>query len=293
MKFIYYQENTAKKIGVLAKDENYFYDINATLNSIFGDLNEFISQGESKLIELKQIIEEDTKEKKSLESVKLLAPIEYPKRALFCLGKNYLDHAKETQGLAGSDNNIPKFPVFFSKLASPAIAHLDTIPNHQTITDKVDYEVELAVVIGKDGKDITKENASEHIFGYMIANDVSARNIQRKHGQWFKGKSLDGFCPLGPYLVHHSAVDNPDKLDIKCWVNDELRQNSNTSQMIFDIEEIIVQLSKGLTLKKGDIILTGTPAGVGLGFKPFKFLQSGDVIKCEIEGLGSLINYFE
>ncbi len=293
MKFIYYQDNIAKKIGTLSADEKYVYDINALLKSNFNDLSDFIDKGQGVIEKLKKVIADNPDKKQALSEIKLLAPIEYPKRALFCLGKNYLDHAKETQGLAGSDNNIPKFPVYFAKFASPAIATGDIIPNHKNITDKVDYEVELAVVIGKDGTNIKSENALEYVFGYMIANDISARNIQRKHGQWFKGKSLDGFCPLGPYLVYHTAVADPNNLSIKCWVNDELRQNSNTSQMIFDIQEIIAQLSQGLSLKKGDIILTGTPAGVGLGFKPFKFLQSSDTVKCEIEGLGSLINTFE
>ncbi len=293
MKFIYYQEHTQKKIAVLAQDEAYFYDINQSLNTNYIDMLDFIVNGEQDLSKLQNVIANQTGDKKVLAEVKLLAPIEYPKRPIFCLGKNYLDHANETKGLAGSDDNIPKFPVYFCKLANPALATEATIPNHKAISDKVDYEVELAIIIGKAGKNIQSEDAFQHIFGYSIANDVSARNIQRKHGQWFKGKSLDGFCPLGPNIVHQSAIANADNLAIKCWVNDELRQNSNTNKMIFNIGEIIAYLSQGMSLEAGDIILTGTPAGVGLGFKPFKFLKSGDTIKCQIEGIGELINYFE
>ncbi len=204
-----------------------------------------------------------------LDHVDILAPIPFPKRNLFCLGKNYLDHALETKGLAGGSDEIPKFPIYFSKIADPAIGNRATILNHLTITDKVDYEVELAIVIGKDGIDINKEDAEAYIFGYTVANDVSARNIQRKHGQWFKGKSLKSHCPMGPWIIYKSAISFPVELDIQCWVNDELRQNSNTKQFIFDIPTIISDLSKGMYLRKGDIILTGTPAGVGLGFKPF------------------------
>lgn len=228
-----------------------------------------------------------------LEQVKIEAPIPYPKRNLFCLGKNYMDHALETQNLPGGSDDIPKFPIYFSKIADPAIGPGETILSHSELTDKVDYEVELAVIIGKDGIDISKAEAEDYIFGYTIVNDVSARNIQRKHGQWFKGKCLTTHCPMGPWIVHKSEIAFPVELDIQCWVNDELRQNSNTRQFIFDLPTVISDLSKGMKLHKGDVLITGTPAGVGLGFKPFKFLKSGDVVKCKIEKIGELVNFFE
>ncbi len=184
------------------------------------------------------------------------------------------------------------FQYIFSKVASPAIGQGDNIKAFPEYTDKADYEVELAVIIGKDGIDIRKEDAEDYIFGYTIVNDVSARNIQRKHGQWFKGKSLETYCPMGPVIVHKSALPFPIELEIKCSINGELRQNSNTKQLIFDIPSIIHDLSKGMYLRKGDIIITGTPAGVGLGFKPFKFLKPGDEIECSIEGIGTLKNTF-
>lgn len=229
----------------------------------------------------------------NLKEVKVLAPISYPDRNLFCLGKNYIDHAKEIVGLPGSDDNIPKFPIYFTKSAYPAIGHNDSIKNHKDITSMIDYEVELGIIIGKDGINISKEDAYDYIFGYTIVNDVSARNLQRKHNQWFKGKSLETFCPMGPVILHKSAISYPVKLDIKCFVNDEIRQNSNTSNMIFDIDHIISDLSKGMKLKAGDIIITGTPSGVGLGFTPFKFLKSKDKIDCYIENIGTLTNYIE
>lgn len=222
--------------------------------------------------------------------VKLLAPIPYPRRNVFCLGKNYLDHAKEVGTVLGDQEEIPKAPIYFSKVAAPATGDGDFIDSHPGIAQKLDYEVELAIVIGKEGKDIPLEKAEEYIFGYTILNDVSERGLQKLHGQWHKGKSLDTFCPMGPYLVHRSQIPFPVELGITCRVNGELRQNSNTRNLIFDIAQIIHDLSKGMTLRPGDIIATGTPAGVGMGFNPFKFLNPGDVVECSIEKIGTLTN---
>lgn len=230
----------------------------------------------------------------ALKEVKFEAPIPYPKRNIICLGKNYKDHAAETKGLpGGSEEDVPKFPIYFSKIANPAIGDGDVVKSYENITNKVDYEVELAIIIGKEGRDISKEDAEEYIFGYTIVNDISARNIQRKHGQWFKGKSLDTHCPMGPFIVCKDEIKFPVELDIKCSINGELRQDSNTRELIFDIPHIIEDLSKGMTLIPGDIIITGTPSGVGLGFKPFKFLNIGDDIDCFIEKIGHLYNKFE
>ena len=229
-----------------------------------------------------------------LNNVKFEAPIPYPKRNIICLGKNYMDHAKETKGLpGGSEEDIPKFPIYFAKVANPAIGDGDIIRSYESITNKVDYEVELAIIVGKEGRDISRENAEDHIFGYTIVNDISARNIQRKHGQWFKGKSLDTYCPMGPYIVCKDEIKFPLELDIKCSINGEVRQDSNTRELIFDVPHIIEDLSKGMTLLPGDIIITGTPSGVGLGFKPFKFLKIGDEIKCYVEKIGHLYSKYE
>jgi 2-keto-4-pentenoate hydratase/2-oxohepta-3-ene-1,7-dioic acid hydratase in catechol pathway len=296
MKFVYYLEKDEKKVGIM-KNEQSIVDISNFYSSKGikkpKDINELLDSWDDLFLEdLKNFITEN-KATSNLTDVKLLAPIEYPKRNLLCLGKNYLDHAKEIKGLKGAEDVIPKFPIYFSKIADPAIGDGDTILNHKEITDKIDYEVELGIVIGMDGINIKPEEVEDYIFGYTIVNDVSARNIQRKHGQWFKGKCLETFCPMGPVIVHKSEIPFPVELDIKCSVNDELRQNSNTKMMIFDIPTVISDLSKGMHLRKGDIIITGTPSGVGLGFKPFKFLKSGDKVVCEIEKIGTLTNIVE
>lgn len=226
-----------------------------------------------------------------LGQVKIMAPIRYPRRNLFCMGLNYIDHAKEVSFKDNEEPELPRFPIYFSKLAWPALEDEGIIKYDENITKMLDYEVELAVIIGREGKNIKKEEALDYVFGYTISNDISARNVQRKHGQWFRGKSIDDYSPLGPYILTADQLEDPNNLQLKAFVNDELRQDSNTSQMIFPIDHIISDLSQGLTLQRGDIILTGTPAGVGLGFKPYKFLNPGDVVRCEIEGLASLTTY--
>jgi 2-keto-4-pentenoate hydratase/2-oxohepta-3-ene-1,7-dioic acid hydratase in catechol pathway len=296
MKFIYYLEKNKKKVGIL-KNQDSILDISEFYSSKGlekpKDINELLDGWDEFILEGLKKFTSENEATSNLADVKILAPIEYPKRNLLCLGKNYLDHAKETVGLNGSEDNIPKFPIYFSKIANPAIGDGDIILSHKEITEMIDYEVELGIIIGKDGINIKPEEAEDYIFGYTIVNDISARNIQRKHGQWFKGKCLETFCPMGPVIVHKSDIPFPVELDIKCSINNELRQNSNTKMLIFDIPTIISDLSKGMYLRKGDIIITGTPSGVGLGFKPFKFLKTGDKVVCEIEKIGTLTNIVE
>jgi 2-keto-4-pentenoate hydratase/2-oxohepta-3-ene-1,7-dioic acid hydratase in catechol pathway len=229
----------------------------------------------------------------SEDKIKLESPIPYPRRNVFCVGKNYLDHAEEIKSLPGATSQVPQFPIYFTKVAYPSIGPEDTILNHSDLTDSIDYEVELAVIIGKKGINIPTEKAEEHIFGYTIGNDISVRNIQMKHTQWFKGKSLDTSCPLGPVIVTADDISYPPDLAISSKVNGEIRQDSRTSKLIFSISELISDLSRGMTLYPGDIILSGTPAGVGFGFDPPKTLKPGDVIICEVEGIGKLVNYIE
>ena len=193
--------------------------------------------------------------------------------------------------LPNIDSSIPKHPIYFTKIADPAIGHMDNIIIPTEYTENLDYEVELAIIIGKEGKNISPDNVEEYIFGYTIGNDISARDIQTKHIQWFKGKSLDTTTALGPYIVSKSKIKLPVELDIRCKINGEIRQSSNTRNLIFNIPYIISDLSQGLTLKPGDIILTGTPAGVGAGFKPPKYLKPGDKIESIIEDIGTLINF--
>lgn len=225
-----------------------------------------------------------------LKEVKLLAPIAHPRRNIMCLGKNYEDHAKELGSTKISDKFVPEDPIYFTKSADAIIGNEDYIKFDPSVTTQVDYETELAIVIGKEGANIKPEEAEDYIFGYTIINDVSARDLQLRHKQWFKAKSLDTFCPIGPCIVHKSEIPFPIELDIKCIVNGEVRQNSNTRKLIFDIPYIICDLSKGLTLRPGDIIATGTPSGVGFGYNPPRFLKHGDIVECYVEKIGTLTN---
>lgn len=225
-----------------------------------------------------------------LAEVQILAPIPYPRRNVLCLGKNYLDHVSEVKSLKNVNADVPSKPIYFSKIAYPAVGHKDYVVAHSEVVKELDYEVELAIIIGKKCKNVAEEEAEEVIFGYTIANDISARDMQQDHVQWHKGKSFDTYCPMGPYIVHKSDIAFHPSLKIKSYVNGELRQNGNTNQLIFDIPTIISDLTKGITLYPGDIILTGTPAGVGAGFKPPRYLNAGDTVDCVIENIGTLSN---
>jgi 2-keto-4-pentenoate hydratase/2-oxohepta-3-ene-1,7-dioic acid hydratase in catechol pathway len=231
-----------------------------------------------------------------LSEVQLKAPIPLPRRNVICVGKNYREHAKEFshsgfEAGAVKGAEIDEYPAVFTKLPSSVAGPGATVSLHSHITASVDYEAELALIVGKGGRDIAKADAYKHVFGYTIVNDVTARDRQRNHKQWFLGKALDGFCPMGPWIVTADEVD-PENLDVKCWVNGELRQNANTSDLIFDIPTLIATISAGLSLQAGDIVATGTPAGVGIGFNPPKFLKAGDVVRIAISGIGDLENTF-
>lgn len=258
------------------------------------DMISFIEKYDSKFQgEIYEILKDKNIPTIAREDIELLSPIPYPRRNVFCLGKNYVEHANEIKSIPGGKDMVPKEPIYFTKLAYPCMGPEDTILNHKSLTNQLDYEVELTIVIGKKGTNISKEEAENYIFGYTIGNDFSVRDIQKKHIQWFKGKSMDTCCSVGPYIVSKEDISFPPALDISCSINGEVRQNSNTSKLIFDIPTIIHDLSQGLTLYPGDLIMTGTPAGVGLGFNPPKTLQSGDVVECKIEKIGVLRNYIE
>ncbi|WP_149541082.1 fumarylacetoacetate hydrolase family protein [Siccirubricoccus phaeus] len=220
----------------------------------------------------------------------LLAPIPRPRRNVFCVGRNYMDHVAEgdrTRGITNSE--LPKYPQFFTKAPDTVIAHEDWVPAHTGVTQWLDYEVELAAIIGKEGANIAKEDALSHVFGWTIGNDITGRELQRRYGQWFKGKSLDRSCPLGPWIIPTEELDALNT-GIRLFINGEKRQDSHTSKMIFDVKEIIHQLSLGFTLKPGDVIITGTPEGVGYAMQPPQTLKPGDVIEAEIDGIGRLRN---
>jgi 2-keto-4-pentenoate hydratase/2-oxohepta-3-ene-1,7-dioic acid hydratase in catechol pathway len=227
-------------------------------------------------------------------AAKPMAPIPVPRKNIFCVGKNYHEHAKEFSQSGFDASSVkgeaaPPVPVIFTKPFTTIIADGVDVQPFPEVTQQLDYEVELAVIIGKGGRGIKKADAFDHVWGYTIINDVTARDLQHLHRQWFIGKSLDTFCPMGPWITTADEVDATN-LQVKCWINGELRQNANTSDLIFDIPTTIESMSQGMTLSPGDIISTGTPAGVGIGFKPPKFLKSGDVMKLEIDGLGTLTN---
>jgi 2-keto-4-pentenoate hydratase/2-oxohepta-3-ene-1,7-dioic acid hydratase in catechol pathway len=229
----------------------------------------------------------------ALADVKVDAPIPRPFRNIWCVGKNYHEHAHEFSR-SGFDSSaasgaIPEAPIVFSKVPECVIAPGETILVDPKVSTAIDYEAELAVVIGREGRGISKTRALDHVWGYTIVNDVTARDIQGRLKQWLVGKSQDTFCPMGPFLVSADEVD-VGNLDVKCWVNGELRQNANTRDLIFDVPTIIETISAGVTLYPGDVIATGTPAGVGIGFKPPKYLKPGDRVKIEISGLGTLEN---
>jgi 2-keto-4-pentenoate hydratase/2-oxohepta-3-ene-1,7-dioic acid hydratase in catechol pathway len=224
-----------------------------------------------------------------LQEIKLLAPIPYPEHDVICLGLNYRDHAAEAEK-AGKYGRQRGEAVYFSKRVDRAVAPGERIQSHFDICDTLDYEAELAVVIGRDAKDVRAIDAGEYILGYTILNDVSARNLQTKHGQWYFGKSLDGFTPMGPWIVTADELPGAPDLGIRCFVNGEKRQESRTGNMIFDIPYIIEELSRGMTLQAGTIISTGTPSGVAMGMESCGYLRSGDVVRCEIDGIGVLEN---
>ncbi len=239
-----------------------------------GDLKSFIS--------LPEPPQTDNSKTVSLREVKLAPPVVNPSK-IIAIGLNYKGHIKESKG------KLPKFPLIFSKFPNSIIGHGDIIKWSRSITKKVDYEAELAVVIGKKTKNISEKEALKAVFGYTCANDISARDLQFGDGQWTRGKSLDTFCPIGPWIVTKEEL-SPDNLKIRCYLNGNVMQDSNTNQMIFDVPALISFISKHFTLYPGDLILTGTPEGVGAFRKPSVWLKDGDKVEVEIEGIGRLSN---
>ncbi|UHA60314.1 fumarylacetoacetate hydrolase family protein [Metabacillus litoralis] len=296
MKFVLAKIHSEPFIGLLHGEK--IIDLNKAEQEIFEitsfprSLLECVTLGEKFVQDVIQIVDKiknaDGHEGYvySFSDVKIQAPIPRPTKNIFCVGKNYREHAIEM----GSEEDIPKHLMMFSKAPTSVIGHEDEIDPHLHITSELDYEGELAVVIGKKGKQIKEEEAMNYVFGYTILNDITARNLQSQHKQFLIGKSLDTSCPMGPYLVHKSAIKDPYDLSIKTKVNNEVRQDGHTKDMIFTIENIISTLSQGTTLEPGDIIATGTPAGVGKGFTPPKFLKPGDVVEIEVEDIGILRN---
>jgi 2-keto-4-pentenoate hydratase/2-oxohepta-3-ene-1,7-dioic acid hydratase in catechol pathway len=230
----------------------------------------------------------------ALSSVRLAAPLPRLRRNLFCIGKNYHAHAKEFAGSgfdssAKSGGEIPQHPIMFTKVPESVCGPGAAIEIPAGVSTAIDYEVELAVVVGRGGKGIARADAMKHVWGYTIVNDVTARDWQARHQQWDLGKSFDTFCPMGPWLVTADELDG-ENTRVRCWVNGELRQDANTRDFIFGIPQLIETISAGITLYPGDVIATGTPVGVGIGFNPPKYLKPGDTVRMEIDGIGVLEN---
>ena len=230
----------------------------------------------------------------AVSDVHLEAPMPIPRRNIWCVGRNYHEHAKElsTSVFKDSNTNTQAWPIVFTKVPECVVGPFDAVhlPGAQ-VSEQIDYEAELAVIIGKGGKNITAADAMQHVFGYTIVNDVTARDVQMRHQQWDMGKSFDTFCPMGPWMVTADELDGTHTR-VRCVVNGELRQDGPTENMIFDIPTLIETISCGITLFPGDIIATGTPAGVGMGLKPPRYLKAGDVVRVEIEGIGHIENKF-
>ena len=282
MKLITYRQNGAEHVGALTADGGGVLplpvpDMNTLIETMtLTDLRSAVSAAERGAA-------------LALSDVELLAPIPRPRQDVLCLGMNYLAHAEEAARYsADAFRKERPVAVYFSKRVSEAGKPDGVIPRHAGLTDRLDYEAELAVVLGRTARNVKAADAADCIFGYTVLNDVSARDLQTGHKQWYFGKSLDGFTPMGPVLVTADEIAWPPALEITCRVNGELRQESNTFLLITPIGQILEELTAGMTLLPGTIIATGTPAGVGMGFDPPKFLQSGDVVECAIEGIGTL-----
>lgn len=295
MKFVTYRGAHGPRAGVLAADGEVVFDVGHLLGPEARGLGLALLDVVERWEDIAGRLTTPAAEPLPLTSLELLAPIPRPRRNVICVGKNYREHASEfarsgfDASAADNDATAPDRPVFFTKVPDSVIGPNVPIDPHRDLTSSLDYEVELAVIIGTGGRGISVNHAWRHVWGYTIVNDVTARDLQRDHKQWFFGKSLDGSCPMGPWAVTADEVDATN-LAVHCWVNGELRQKASTRDLIFGIPELIATLSAGITLRPGDVIATGTPAGVGIGYNPPRFLVPGDVISMEITGLGTLTN---
>jgi 2-keto-4-pentenoate hydratase/2-oxohepta-3-ene-1,7-dioic acid hydratase in catechol pathway len=282
VRLVTFTDGMGARVGAL-DSSGAVRDITAIDSSLPRDMLGLIASGRTPVIGAAPVVPE----------ARLLAPIPRTPKNVFCVGKNYHEHAKEFAGSGfdgGAKDVVPPFPVVFSKPHTSIIATGEPILGHLDPTGGLDYEGELGIVIGKSGRGIAKADALKHVFGYTIINDVTARHLQKRHSQWVLGKGLDSFCPMGPAILTADEVPDPTKLTLTTWVNGEQRQHAPVSDLIFDIPTLIEAISAGITLEPGDVIATGTPAGVGIGFSPPRFLASGDVVRIEVPGIGMLEN---
>ena len=281
MKFITFERDGEALPGVWLGEGHI-----ADLSSAFGSIQDLIEAGPDGLSTARELAADEDVHLSA--AVQLLAPIPRTRKNVFCIGRNYVEHVAEGARAAGQETKLPEYPQIFTKAPTAINAPGAPVRLDEGLTKLLDYEVELAVVIGKAGRDIPKDRAYEHVFGYTIANDVTARDLQRRHDQWFKGKSLDTSLPLGPWIIDAKEIGDPTTLELSLTVNGEERQRAKTSMMIFDIPTIIASLSAGMTLEPGDIIATGTPSGVGYAMTPPRGLKDGDVVVARIDRIGEL-----
>ena len=281
MKLVTFLQDGREFVGVLTADET------AVRPLPFAGMNTLIEAPREQLLSAARAADASL----PLSAVTLLAPIPRPRQDVICLGINYKAHAEEAERYSSEAFKKERpIPIYFSKRVSEAVGPGGFIESHPGLVERLDYESELAVIIGKTARNVKAADAADYIFGYTVLNDVSARLLQTTHKQWYFGKSLDGFTPIGPCITTADEIAFPPALPISSRVNGELRQNSTTDLLITGIADIIEELSSGMTLLPGTIIATGTPAGVGMGFDPPKFLKPGDVVECTIEGIGTLRN---
>ncbi|HEV2678484.1 MAG TPA: fumarylacetoacetate hydrolase family protein [Aliidongia sp.] len=256
--------------------------------SLPADLSGLIAAGAPALAVVRDLLAQSSLSL-PLSAVRLTAPIPRPGKNVFCVGRNYLDHVAEGYRARGTETKLPEAPQFFTKPPTAVIGPGEPFAVDPSVSAKIDYEVELALIIGKAGRDIPADRAWNHVFGFTILNDITARDLQRRHDQWFKGKGLDRSCPMGPFVVTRDEIADPSALELSLTVNGEPRQRALVGQMIFPIPTIIASLSAGLTLEPGDIIATGTPSGVGYAMDPPRYLKAGDEVVCEISDIGRLV----
>ncbi|MCL2829012.1 MAG: fumarylacetoacetate hydrolase family protein [Oscillospiraceae bacterium] len=291
MKLLTYQYNGKEAVGVLPATGDVIIPV-AALGLEYDSMSELIQHAtEEELAKLRTAAFALPIDGIPYDAATKVAPIPEPRQDVICLGFNYLDHVSESATFQEiSIPGVPEYPVYFSKRVNRAVSDGGHIRSHPALDEQLDYEVELAVIIGRDARNVSVDQAEDYIFGYTILNDISARALQARHKQFYFGKSLDDSTPMGPWIVTADEVDFPPKLALQSFVNGELRQNSNTEHMLFSPSRVIAELSAGMTLKAGTIIATGTPGGVGSALDPPRYLRFGDVVECVIEGIGRLRN---
>lgn len=291
MHLVSVEYNERVQFGVLLNKKVYLPCLDSSWDATIDSMLSLIDAGEEVLNQLRVLSANvDDKYLIPIEKMRWLSPIPRPRQNVMCLGLNYVDHVAETSQVKQEEVKLPRSPVVFTKAANSMNGPFDDIAIDINVSAKMDWEAELGVVLSKNGSSITKEDAMSYVFGYTVINDVTARDRQKWHKQFFIGKSFTGCCPMGPVIVTADEIDDPQNLRLRSWVNGEVKQDSNTKHQIFDIVNVISLLSQGMELEAGDIIATGTPSGVGYARTPPEFLMPGDVVECEVEQIGRIKN---